>query len=105
MEIVIKDKPFSWALLNKVRGRALKVETEHLFCDQFNTVPIRRVSESGLRVMEEDVEKVIDDMRIGRSRCHWCGNHFRSGVMWCPHCGKHEYIKPLIRKPSTGRVA
>ncbi len=55
---------------------------------------IERFYGSGATTME----KIIDDMRIGRSRCNWCGEHFKSGVMWCPHCGKHEYIEPLIRK-------
>jgi hypothetical protein len=82
--------------MERIRGKTVEVETKYLFRDQFNTVPIRGVSESGLRIMMKDVERIIDDARIGRSRCGWCGEHFESGVLFCPHCGKGGYVTPLI---------
>jgi hypothetical protein len=98
MKIVIKDEGFGWKLLNMVRGKTLIVDTKYLFRDQFNTIPIRGVSDTGLRIMESAVVEVIDDIRINRSRCNWCGKHFESGVFFCPHCGQTDYIEPLKRR-------
>lgn len=60
--------------LSKIEGKELAVETDYLFADQYNTPPIPGVTEIGLRIMQESVEKVIDDVRPGLMRCHWCGN-------------------------------
>src|SRR5512139_3137075 len=58
-----------WAdLLKAVEGRIIEVETDYLFRDQFNTVPIPGVSESGLRLMNESIEAVIDDIRPYKMR-------------------------------------
>lgn len=41
-----------------LRGKRIKVETDYLFLNQFNTPPIKGVSELGLRVMAKDVSKI-----------------------------------------------
>ena len=50
------------AMLEKVQGKWLEVETDYLFEDQFNTAPIPGVSELGLRVMAEDVAEIENDV-------------------------------------------
>ena len=60
-------------MLRAVQGQWLEVETDWLFRDQFNTVPIPGVTENGLRVMVSDIDEVEDDVRPGRvfdSRTH-----------------------------------
>ena len=79
-------------MLEAVDGQALEVETEHLFEDQYNTAPITGVSDNGLRVMDYLVEEVIDDARIGKMKCNYCGTSAEVAVS-CPKCGKSEYLK------------
>jgi rRNA maturation endonuclease Nob1 len=84
---------WKWAkMLEKVEGKTLEVDTSYLFYDQYNTVPVPGVSEKGLRLMEIDVERVIDDARLGRMRCNWCEKHSPASDV-CPHCGKSEYLE------------
>lgn len=83
-------------MLSKVQGKWLEVETDYLFDDQFNTVPIPGVSELGMRIMIEDVTAIVDDVRPVMLKCKWCGHHQPSidgGLCW--HCGKSEYIAPF----------
>lgn len=48
-----------WAeTLAKVEGMRIEVETDYCFKNQFNTVPIKDVSEVGLRLMAIDCEKI-----------------------------------------------
>lgn len=86
--------PYSdeWArTLEKVQGMTIEVETEHLFVDQFNTVPIPGVSELGLRLMNNSVAEVIDDIRPSKMKCGWCGKCADIGDV-CPKCGKSKYL-------------
>ncbi len=86
---------WNWAeMLEKVEGMTIEVETEYLFKDQFNTVPIPDVSESGMRIMQFCVEKVIDDIRPQKMSCHWCGRTSDKGLT-CEHCGKKRYLEYL----------
>ena len=77
--------------LEQVQGTTIEVETRFLFQDQFNTPPIDGVSESGLRIMAQSVEEVIDDVRPGKMRCQWDGE-VSDIADTCPHCGKDEYL-------------
>jgi rRNA maturation endonuclease Nob1 len=84
---------WEWAkTMEKIAGMTLEVETDHLFKDQYNTTPIPGISETGLRVMQNVVEEVIDDERLGKARCHWCG---RTGPAQgvCMTCGKKDYLE------------
>lgn len=80
------------AILEKIAGTTIEVETDFLFKDQFSTVPIPGVSDKGLRIMNEVVEEVIDDVRPGKARCRWCG---RTGPAQgvCMACGKTDYLE------------
>jgi hypothetical protein len=78
-------------MLEKINGMTIDVETKYLFKNQFNTVPIQEVSERGMRIMEEYVEKVIDDERPGKARCNQCGNTSNSTTV-CSKCNKSEYL-------------
>lgn len=79
------------ATLEKVQGMTIEIETDHLFVDQFNTVPIPGVSDNGLRLMNRDVSEVIDDIRPLKMKCSWCGKTADIGDI-CPKCGKVEYL-------------
>jgi len=89
-------------MLEQVQGRILEVDTDYLFTDQFNTVPIPGVSNNGMRIMDDLVEEVIDDERIGSFRCQYCGKwwHPESDEIpeICPFCNEKGYISPLDGK-------
>lgn len=78
--------------LRAIQGKTLEVETEYLFKDQYNTAPVPGVSERGLRLAEEYVEEVIDDVRPGKARCNWCGKTTEAKKP-CRNCGKVEYLE------------
>ena len=101
---------WSWAdYLETIQGKILDVETDHLFADQFNTAPhdfgyvlpehkskeckelVRDCYEFGSRIMAESVEAVIDDIRIGMMRCHWCGQTQPASDN-CLGCDRDEYL-------------
>jgi len=87
-----------WAdKLRAVKGMTLVVETDHLFRDQYNTVPIPGVSEIGLRIHDESVEEVIDDERLDKVKCGYCGHQgFTTRI--CGKCGKSKYMQGLSKK-------
>jgi DNA-directed RNA polymerase subunit RPC12/RpoP len=83
--------------LKYLSGKVLEVETDYLFKDQFNTAPVPVVSDSGLRIMSRYVKEVIDDERITRMRCQYCGHNDEVG-MTCSKCGKDNYLEPLSKE-------
>lgn len=82
-------------MLEKIEGTWVEVETEHLFADQFNTAPIPGVSETGMRLMIEDVEAIEDDVRDGVFKCGWCYGYDHNKDGKCDKCSESEYLKPL----------
>lgn len=84
--------------LLKIQGKIIEVETEHLFGDQFNTVPIYSISEKGIRIHARYVEEVIDDARPGKGRCQNCG-HIGSDFELCEECGKFDTVLPFVLLP------
>lgn len=85
-------------MLEAIAGRVIEVETDYLFKDQFNTVPIEGVSSNGMRIMASSVEEVIDDEREYMLKCAYCGqasevSHVDSRR--CPHCTQGDYLVPL----------
>ena len=89
------------AMLRSIAGQWVEVETDNLFDDQFNTVPIPGVSESGMRLMLADIDAIEDDARIGVTKCDWCSGYDRDHDGQCDKCGKAEYLRPL--NPLTPR--
>ena len=85
-----QEKDF-YSMLLYIAEKEIEVETEYLFANQFNTVPIPDVSLNGMRVMDTYVKKVIDDERPGKARCQWCGKT-SSNVTVCGHCQKTGYL-------------
>jgi hypothetical protein len=81
--------------LQAIEETWVEVETDHLFRDQFNTVPIPGVSENGLRLMVEDIDAIEDDVRQGVVKCLWCGGYDHDHDGKCDKCGKEEYLEPL----------
>ena len=96
-----KGGPFNgdwYDMLEAIAGRVIEVETDHLFKDQFNTVPIEGVSESGMRIMESSVEEVIDDEREYMLKCAYCGQSSEVSYvdsLRCPHCNQGDYLVAL----------
>jgi len=84
-------------MLKAIQGQWVEIETDHLFADQFNTVPIPGVSENGMRLMVEDVEEIEDDARIGVIKCSYCFgyDHNHDGFCDNPLCGSPDYLHPL----------
>lgn len=82
--------------LEKVQGQWLEVDTQYLFSNQFNTTPIEGVSEIGMRIMIEDIDEIQDDVRIGVSKCNWCGGDDRHKPGICGKCGRTDCLQPLL---------
>jgi hypothetical protein len=84
------------ASLRKIEGTIVDVETDHLFEDQYNIV------QENLRVFDYAVESIIDDARIGRQHCQYCGKHSAINEKTpnmssdaCPKCGTIGYLTPF----------
>ena len=87
-------------MLKKLAGELVEVETDFMFTDQYNTVPVEGVSASGLRVMQIDVEEVIQDQRPDAGQCEGCHKILLHAVSrrlvgsLCRTCGhQYGYIK------------
>lgn len=103
MEIRIRDNAYGH--IGHLAGQWVEVDTDFLFSNQFNTVPMIDGNGNpcnGFRVMESDVIGVRNDMREGRARCYWCGKHsIFAGKLSeiketeCVHCEKSGYLKDL----------
>lgn len=69
---------YQWYLvLKKIEGMKIEVDTKYLFKNQFiifNTIPIKGISNIGLRIMDYCVEKVINDKKVNKVSCRLCGN-------------------------------
>ena len=89
-------RPEWYKVLEMVQGKWLDVDTEHLFADQFNTTAIEGVSEQGLRVMQEDVVDIEDDVREGVFKCQWCYGYDRDHDGAFDKCGKTDHLRPLV---------
>ena len=81
--------------LQKIAGRTIEVETDHLFPRSFNSAPIPETETVGavprLDIQAEYVEEVIDDARIGKAKCLYCGESNPTDdiemMTGCPNCG------------------
>ncbi|KAF0123956.1 MAG: hypothetical protein FD152_3178 [Xanthobacteraceae bacterium] len=95
-------------------GRAVELETKHLFRDQWNTAPIEGVSDKGLRLFDwaQDVNSPIGapprikrghwleqtpamrEARRNTMKCGYCGKQepAAKGYVFCPHCLDSEYL-------------
>lgn len=80
----------------QISGEEIEVETEFLFADQFNTVPIPGVSNIGLRLMADYIEEVIDDERVGKQKCEHCSHVSSRSEKACPECGRKEWLKVFV---------
>lgn len=80
--------------LSKISGKTLEVDTDELFKYEFNTKPIKGVSEEGLRIFDNYVEEVIDDIRPGKARCDLCNETSMSDEV-CSNCGRSDYLEPF----------
>ena len=83
-------------VLKSLEGKWIEVETEHLFSDQFNTVPVEGVTELGIRIHMADVVEIKDDVRKGLKKCVHCFgyDHNQDGI--CDRCDQSQYLAPLV---------
>lgn len=78
-------------IMSKIAGKFLEVDTEMLFKYEFNTKPIKGVSKEGLRISEDYVIEIVDDIRHGKARCDFC-NSVSDSVESCTKCGRTDYL-------------
>ena len=98
---------WKWAdMLEKVQGMWIEVETDYLFLDQYNTVPVPGVSNNGLRLMDRDIDGIYGDVRPERVQCLGCNRavkptHPIEGMSVCTcECGHLEKYgtAPLVKE-------
>ena len=82
-------------VMEKISGKVLNVDTEFLFKHEFNTKEILGVSEKGIRISEEYIDEVIDDIRHGKARCELC-NQVSNSTKVCTNCGRSDYLEPFF---------
>ena len=68
----IKIKKNAWKMPEEIKGQWVEVDTTHVFNNQYNIVGYN------IRVMDESVEAVRDDVRAGVVGCGYCGKQFHS---------------------------
>lgn len=94
--------------LQKIEDQDIEVNTQYLFVDQFNTVPISNVSTEGLRIENHLVDHILNDERFGKGSCLHCGKvlilEAFKGIpkdkRSCPKCGAIGHIQSLISSKS-----
>lgn len=101
--------------LSDLDGKAIELETEHLFDNQWNTAPIEgdEKASTGRRVFDWAQDYAIDfsrkikkghwieqtaemrDARRNRVHCNYCGKQepAAKGYVFCPHCLDSQYLK------------
>ena len=82
-------------ILENISGTIIEVDTEMLFKHEFNTKPIKNISDSGIRVMEEYVEEIFNDLRYGKAFCELCEKVSNSDEV-CTNCGREDYLDPFF---------
>ncbi len=89
-------------ILKGLQGKWVKVDTTHLFTDQFNTMVIEGVTGSGARINLADVVEIKDDVRHGLQKCVWCYGYDHNHDGLCDRCEQSKYLVDLI-SPSLQR--
>lgn len=111
--------------LQTIAGMTFDVETEHLFEDQYNITVLREqlsgvsakklwshdAGKNGMRIMDSEVEEVIDDVRPFAGKCEFCWKIFLNGAVepfligaLCDRCG-HIIERMKVRRPKDrGRL-
>ena len=91
--------------MKEVLGLWLEVDTRVLFPDQFYT-PITLVVGGNLRIMEIDVIKIEEDMRLYRKYCSKCLHHSAIADKKCSYCGCtnkfHSFFAKQIKEIKNG---
>lgn len=82
-------------MLDKSEDRTFEVCASHLFDKSFNVVNPH--SQYVIQIPDYMVEAVIDDERIGKSKCGYCGKVAETSQGYCEKGCKLEYFKPLLK--------
>lgn len=82
-------------MLDNSEDRTFEVCTSHLFDSSFNVVNPH--SQYAIQIPDYMVEAVIDDERIGKSKCGYCGKVAETSQGYCERGCKVEYLKLLLK--------
>ena len=89
-------------MLSFLAGKTVTVDTTTLFPDRFSIVPVTDDKSIWLCIPEDMVSNVIDDMRIGKGHCGWCGeltelpNEITDRQqLKCTECGQKGFVEIL----------
>lgn len=88
--------------MKKIAGKILEVDTEMLFKHEFNTKPIQGVSKKGIRIFEDYIDEIIDDIRHGKARCELC-NCVSNSIKNCSNCGRKDYLELFFDEDEYGQ--
>lgn len=92
MEILIKTNAYCSSIgstdvaqkfFNENRGKWVKVETEHLFNDQYNTAKVR--------VHDSQVQAIRNDAREGKGKCKYCGSIVEAGNVCTKYIEENKF--------------
>ena len=94
-----KNKDPWWAeLLEFLAGKTILVDTTTLFPDRFSVFP----ESIWVCIPEYMVSNVIDDIRIGKGHCGWCGglSDLPDEIadrkqLKCTECGQKGFVEVL----------
>jgi len=90
--------------MKKLDGMVVEVETDILFAYSFNVAPVPGVTDHCVGINADLVAEVINDARIGKYKCGYCGKITEDIETTCPKCHKTEYMSSLL-PGSVGAVA
>lgn len=80
-------------MLRAIADTWVEVDTQYLFSNQYNTVPIAGVSESGLRLHDRHIDEIEGDTRDNVGCCGFCGNQTTGTITGiCKACLDSEYL-------------
>ena len=83
-----------WLPFSKMDGRTIELETAHIYSNQWNTAPVKGVSENGFRVFDWAQDHPIGGMSPHVKRGHWLEitdemRAIRRDTLSCGYCGKY----------------
>lgn|SRR5699024_8611903 len=93
-EIDFGEYQFWEKFWSSVSGKWVEVDETNLFKYEYDVLPIKNVTSEVVRVLDDFVEEVEDDVRYGKARCELC-NTISSSTNICKGCGKSDYLELL----------
>ncbi len=69
-------------------GEWVEIDTAYIFNNQYNTV-------DGKRIFDQDIKRIVDDVRPGLGRCRYCGAIIKRGE-------ENKHFDEMERRPCSG---